>query len=107
MSDLKLNNVNNINAVNASSDISKINTKVEDTSKDASESTPKTAPETANETVNKHVVVYIGSSEFTDSTGHRWYHNDEKTYTDEEFEKRNDLHFMIKYGEMKHTTVTM
>ena len=57
--------------------------------------------------VTKHVVTYIGNSEFVDSTKCKWHHNDEVTISDEEFENREDLHFMIRYGEMKHTVVTM
>ena len=103
MSELKIDNVNGVNAVNASANAPKINAKAEDTSKDTQKPTEKKAESKAV----KHVVVYVGSSEFKDSTGYKWHKNDEKTYDDEEYKTRSDLHFMVKYGEMKHTAVTM
>ena len=100
MNGIQVGNMNGVNAVNAPADQPEIKGKVEDTSKDIQKSAEEQAPKT------KHVVTYIGSSEFTDSVGHKWHKNDEKTY-DDEYAKRNDLHFMVDYGEMKHTVVTM
>lgn len=95
--------MNNASVANAPADTAKINTGHEDTSKDVL----KPTPENNKETNNKHVLTYIGSSEYTDSTGHKWHKNDEQTYSDADYNKRKDLHFMVKYGEMKHTVVTM
>lgn len=103
----KINNMNGVNAVSAPTNAIEIKKTVENTSKDTLELTQKHTEESARQTLNKHVVTYIGSSEFTDSNGHKWHKNDEQTYVDEEYSKRTDLHFMINYGEMKHTIVTM
>lgn len=107
MSEFKIENMNGVNVVNAPADIDKTNVKAEDTLKDTPKSTEETAPKNESKATDKHVVTYIGSSEYIDSTGHKWHKNDEKTYSNDEYAKRNDLHFMIKYGEMKHTVVTM
>lgn len=101
--ELKINNIGNVNAVNASVNASEIKEEVENTSKDTVKPTTK---DTAKPTV-KHVVAYLGNGEYKDSVGHRWHKNDEQTYSDDEYESRADLHFMVKYGEMKHTAVTM
>lgn len=107
MSGLKIDNTNGVNAVNASANAVQVNAKAEDTSKDTPKSAEATAQKNSTETAKKHVIVYIGSSEFVDSTGHKWHKNDEKTYGEDEYNTRKDLHFMVGYGEMKHTVVTM
>ena len=98
--ELKIDNMNGVNAVDAPSDSLEIKQTEADTSKDIQKS---------NETsgVTNHVVTYVGTSEFIDNTGHKWHHNDEVLLTDNEYAVREDLHFMVKYGEMKHTVVTM
>lgn len=103
MNGLKIDNTKNGNAANAPINTAEIKAEVEDTLKD----TQETKQEDKTEAVQKHVVVYIGSSEYKDSTGHKWHKNDEKTYDESEYVTRKDLHFMINYGEMKHTVVTM
>ena len=100
MSGIKVGNMNNVDVINAPVKQVEIKNEVEDTSKDMLESAEEQAQ-------SKHVITYIGSSEFIDSTGHKWHKHDEKTYDDNEYNSRSDLHFMIKYGEMKHTVVTM
>lgn len=107
MGGLKIDNMNGVNAVNASVNATQINAKAEDTSKDTSKSAEATAQKGNTATAKKHVIVYIGSSEFTDSTGHKWRKNNEKTYDEDEYNTRKDLQFMVEYGEMKHTVVTM
>ena len=107
MNGLKIDNMNNSNAVDAQSTDAKINEKPEDTSKDTPKSTSEAPQAEAKKQTIKHVLVYIGSSEFKDSIGHKWHHNDEQTYAEEEYVGRSDLQFMVKYGEMKHTIVTM
>ena len=107
MGGLKIDNANGTNAVNAPANAAQINAKAEDTLKDTPKPTEATTQEGNTETAKKHVIVYIGSSEFIDSTGHKWHKNDEKTYGEDEYNTRKDLHFMVKYGEMKHTVVTM
>lgn len=107
MNGLKIENMNGSNAVNASSTDVKIDDKPEDTLKDTTKSTGEASQDETKKQAIKHVLVYIGSSEFKDSMGHKWLHNDEQTYTEEEYAGRSDLHFMVKYGEMKHTIVTM
>ena len=46
------------------------------------------------------VVTYIGNSTWVDSKGKSWKHNDTESYSKEEYEGREDIKFMIKYGEM-------
>lgn len=103
MNELKINNISNVNAVNASADAPEIKKEVENTSKDTAKPTTEG---TAKPTV-KHVIAYLGGGEYKDSVGHKWHKNDEQTYSDDEYEGRKDLHFMVKYGEMRHTAVTM
>ena len=107
MGGLKVDPTNGVNAVNASANAPKINVKAEDTLKDTQKPSEATAQSEGSKTASKHVIVYLGSSEFKDSTGYKWHKNDEKTFNDEEYNARADLHFMVKYGEMKHTAVTM
>lgn len=100
MAGIKVDNMNSADTVNAPANQLEIKGGPEITSKDAlkpAEETPK----------SKHVVVYIGCSEYKDSTGHLWHRNDEQTYDDDEYAGRKDLHFMVNYGEMKHTVVTV
>lgn len=97
---LKIDNMNGVNATDTPSNSLEIKPNQEDTSKDTQKSNGESD-------ITKHVVTYIGTSEFIDNTGHKWHHNDEVLLTDDEFDAREDLHFMIKYGEMKHTIVTM
>lgn len=105
--ELKINNTNGVNMANVQANALKINEKIEDTSKDTQKPIEATAQESKVKATDKHVIMYIGSSEYTDSTGHKWHKNDEKTYDESEYVNRKDLHFMIKYGEMKHTIVTV
>lgn len=103
MSGIKVNNMNGVNAVNAPATQPEIKNEVEDTLKDTQKPTEGQAPKAQN----KHVITYIGGSEFTDSKGHKWHKHNEKTYDDNEYITRKDLHFMVQYGEMKHTVVAM
>ena len=107
MNGLKIENMNNAGVANAPTDTTEIKTEVEDTLKDTQESTKETTQEDKTEATQKHIITYIGSGEYKDSTGHKWHKNDEKTYDESEYITRKDLHFMINYGEMKHTVVTM
>lgn len=103
VNELKIEDINKINAVNVPSDAPKIKEEVENTSKDTAEQTT----EGTAEPITKHVIVYLGNGEYKDSVGCKWHKHNEQTYSDEEYESRKDLHFMVKYGEMKHTTVTI
>ena len=100
MNGIKIDNMNGVDVVNAPAVPPEIENEVEDTLKDAPESTNEQAH-------NKHVGTYIGNSEYIDSVNHKWRKHDEMTYTDEDYGARTDLHFMVKYGEMKHTVVSM
>ena len=103
MSELKIENINKVNAVNAPANAVEIKEQTENTLED----TAKSTAENATKPIVKHVVAYVGNSTFTDATGHKWHKNDEYTYSDTEYDARKDLHFMIGYGEMKHTVVTI
>ena len=103
MNAVKIDNTNGVNAVNASTTDTEIKAEAKDTSKDTLELTEQNAQENAV----KHVLTYVGQSEYKDSTGKKWRKNDENTYGDTEYANRKDLQFMVSYGEMKHTVVTM
>jgi hypothetical protein len=103
MNKSKIDNMSMVDMSKTSADSIEIKKKAEDTSKDVLEPTK----EQAQEAQKKHVITYIGNSTFTDSTGHEWHKHDEATYNDNEYNKRTDLHFMVQYGEMKHTTVSI
>lgn len=103
MTGIKVNNMNGVSAVNAPANQPEIKNEVEDTLKDTQKPTEEQTPKEQS----KHVITYIGSSEYTDSKGHKWYKHNEMTYNDDEYATRKDLHFMVKYGEMKHTVVAM
>lgn len=103
MGELKIENMNGVNAVNAPANAPQIKKNDEDTLKD----TQKSTEQDKQEATTKHVIMYVGSSEYKDSTGFKWHKNMEKTYDEQEFACRKDLQFMINYGEMKHTVVTM
>lgn len=100
MSGIKIDNVGGVGAVNASANQLEIKREPENTSEDMLKPSVE-APK------SKHVVTYIGCGEYKDSTGHMWHRNDEQTYDDNEYANRKDLHFMVEYGEMKHTVVTV
>ena len=103
MNGLKIDNINNADAVSTPKNDVEFKGEIENTSKDASKPTCEEAPKS----IKKHVIIYIGSSEYIDSTGYKWHKNDEKTYDEAEYNDRKDLHFMIKYGEMKETVVSI
>lgn len=71
--------------------------------------------ETPKATVTRHVVSYVGNSIWVDRTGQHWSRNEfpgtnivtSKEYSDEEFKERSDIQFMVSYGEMRVTTVTI
>lgn len=105
MNGIKIGNINSVNAVNAPANQPEIKAEAKNTSEDTQKPTAEQTQEQKQQA--KHVVTYIGSSEFKDSTGRKWRRNDEHTYDESEYEKRSDLHFMVNYGEMKHTVVTM
>lgn len=103
MSGIQMNSMNGVNAVNAPANQPEIKAESENTSKDIQKPIEEQAPKAQD----KHVITYIGSSEYTDSKGHKWHKHDEMTYNDDEYAIRKDLHFMVQYGEMKHTVVAM
>ena len=107
MNALKTDNMNGVDAQKVEQDATKINAVAEDTSKDILKPTATETQKDDKAKVQKHVVSYIGSGEYKDSTGRKWHKHDEETYDEEEYATRKDLHFMVNYGEMKHTVVTM
>lgn len=107
MGGLKVGNMNGANQVNAGVNAVEIKAEAENTSKDTQKPAKETAQKADAKTVTKHVLTYIGTSEYKDSTGHKWTRNHEQTYDEHEYMDRKDLQFMVKYGEMKHTVVTM
>lgn len=80
--------------------------------KGTNETAPKT-DEKATATNGKAVIVeYVGGSIWKDSEGKLWAKTDngagikpQRQYSADEYEKREDLKFMVGYGEMKATFV--
>ena len=80
--------------------------------KDTNETAPKT-DEKATATSGKAVIVeYVGGSIWKDSEGKLWAKTNngagikpQRQYSADEYEKREDLKFMVGYGEMKATFV--
>ncbi len=107
MSELKIDNIKIANAANAPLNIEKTKTNEENTSKDMQKSTDVGTQESNAPTVKKHLITYIGNGEFVDVCGHKWHKDDEQTYSEEEYKVRCDIHFMVKYGAMKHSVVTI
>lgn len=110
MSELKTNNIKPAGVPIAPINPQETKPNTEDISKDTLESpvaNTQKSDEPTKPATTKHVVTYIGNGEFVDRCDHKWHNNHEQTYTDEEFSKRSDLQYMIQYGAMKHTTVTM
>lgn len=82
--------------------------------KDTNETAQKTDEKaTATATKGKAVIVeYVGGSIWQDSEKKLWAKTDngagikpQRQYSAEEYEKRDDLKFMVGYGEMKATFV--
>lgn len=61
----------------------------------------------------KHIITFIGNGIYTDSKKDMWYKGDhdnpnvrsQREYIDNNYKNREDLHFMVEYGAMKHTIV--
>lgn len=107
MNGIKIGNMSGVNAVNAPVNQPEIKNEVENTSEDTQKPAVEQAQKPEAKPQVKHVITYIGSSEYKDSTGHKWSKNHEQTYSEDEYANRKDLHFMVGYGEMKHIAVTM
>jgi hypothetical protein len=84
-----------------------------ETTEDNSETTPKESEEaTKTESNGKVVVTYVGNSIWKDANGELWASNkksdnilSDRQYTIDEYEKREDIKFMVGYGAMKATHV--
>lgn len=86
--------------------------KVEKTPADVKESIDNTSKATENNketdkkaSARKAVVSYIGNGTWKDIKGERWSRNDTRSYDENEYEEREDIKFMVKYGEMKVSLV--
>jgi hypothetical protein len=70
---------------------------------------------TATDGVTKHVVSYIGGGIWVDQSGEKWARDDvpgtdiksAREYTDDKYQTRDDIKFMVAYGAMKLVTVTL
>lgn len=98
-----------INEQNKSSDVSEATKDNEKPSVKASVEQPKDNKIGGG----KCVVEYVGNSVWVDSNNDKWSRNDvkgtsiksQRTYPAQEYESRDDLKFMVQYGEMKLTVV--
>lgn len=88
-----------------------------ETSEDTNETTEEPKAETTEkkpeaETSNKVVIRYVGGGVWKDSKGDLWASVNksnnilsERQYTKDEYEKRSDIKFMVRYGAMTETYV--
>lgn len=53
----------------------------------------------------KAVLTFIGNGEWKDSKGEAWTRGTTRSYLESEYEGREDLKFMVRYGEMKVSLV--
>lgn len=98
-----------VNEQNKSSDVSKAVKDNEKPSVNAKAEQPKDNKIGGG----KCIVEYVGNSIWVDSNNNKWSRNDvkgtsiksQRTYSAQEYESRDDLKFMVKYGEMKLTVV--
>ena len=80
-----------------------------------SEDIKETDTERKQKQTKKHVLTYIAGGHWIDSKGDKWAAvpmsgtsiTDIREYTDEEYMNRKDLQFMVGYGSMKITTVSL
>lgn len=80
-----------------------------------SEDTQENKEDNKEQKTTKHIVEYIGNGIWIDGKGQHWAnHNVERTnivssqeFYDDEFNSREDIIFMIKYGAMKLRTVSL
>ena len=49
----------------------------------------------------KAVLTYVGNSKWVDSEDEAWTNGATRSYLESEYEKRDDLKFMVRYGEMR------
>lgn len=112
------------NAVNVANDVENKPTDATEATKGTDETAPKVDKPT-NEaqveeqsfTINKakYVVEYIAGGIWKDAKGEYWASEgiigtniaNTRAYTEAEYTKREDLHFMVQYGSMKSTKVTL
>ena len=80
--------------------------------KDINETKKEPTTEAEDKATGKVVVTYVGGGVWKDSEGKLWASQDkaasiksERQYTAEEYEKRNDIKFMVQYGSVKVTYV--
>ena len=67
------------------------------------------------ETVKKHVLTYIAGGIWIDSNGQKWSRQpisgtdivNVREYHDNDYQNRDDLQFMVNYGSMTITTITL
>ena len=80
--------------------------------KDIKETDKQTKEPKTKDTTTKVVVKYVGGGIWRDSKGNLWASEDksanilsERQFTMAEYEEREDIKFMVKYGSMKETYV--
>lgn len=78
------------------------------------EPTPNESENTAKAVKSEEIVIvnYIGGGAWVDEKGYYWANENksetilcERQYSKEEYEKREDIKFMVAYGAMKRTTI--
>lgn len=104
---LKIDNTKSAGVAVTPLNTPEIKTNAEDTLKDTSKSPEANAQESNKPTIKKHLITYVGNGEYVDVCKRKWHNGDEETYSDEVYEMRKDIHFMVKYGAMKHSVVTV
>lgn len=108
-----------LNQNKPSSDVKKVDTPIKsdeliNNTEENKEDTNEIAQEKADtqNTTEMVVVTYVGNSIYKDEHKELWANADKsenilstRQYTAEEYDKREDLKFMVGYGEMKATNV--
>lgn len=102
--------LNDDEAIEAQTDGAELTDNTSDNSENKAEASNE---EAKDEEAGKAVVSYIGNGVWRDAEGKCWSRNERndvdilstRSYDKDEYEERDDLKFMVKYGEMKLSLV--
>lgn len=98
--------LSDVEAVETPADLAELTDSTSETAENNAETTEEADAE-------KAVVSYIGNGVWRDAKGKHWSRNERKdanilstrSYNKSEYDEREDLKFMVKYGEMKVSLV--
>lgn len=105
---IKSDELKETNDVKAPSESSELIDNASEKSENASETAEEQKQEEPADNQNKVVVLYVGGGVWKDSCGKLWANTNrtdnilcERHYSREEYETRDDIKFMVEYGEMR------